>query len=108
MKTAIGHEKVKFLVITPKHESGPTVVVYHQGTPKLWGITHENGHKTQKYEFLFIPLKDIPSLAGHANRPRTPKLWAIAQQTTINRENVEFLVISLKHVAGLAGHANPR
>ena len=54
------------MVIPLKHVNLP-------GTPKPWAITHENGHKTQKEEFLLIPSK-------HLNRPGTPKLWAITHE----------------------------
>ena len=41
MKTAIKCKNGEFLVIPLKH-------VNRTGTPKLWAITHENGHKMQK------------------------------------------------------------
>ena len=65
----------KWRVLGHSHKNvlGFTFVVNHPGTPKLWEITHENGHKTQKDEFLVITLK-------HVNRSGTPKLWAIAHE----------------------------
>ena len=47
---------------------------------KLWAITHKNGHKHEKDEFLGINLKHVSGLKVVVNRPRTPKLWAIAHE----------------------------
>jgi hypothetical protein len=38
----------------------------------------QNGPKTQKGEFLVVPLKNVLSVIVFVNHPRTPKLWAIA------------------------------
>ena len=48
MKIAIKRENDDFLVITLKHVSGFTVILNSHGTPILWAITYENGHKTRK------------------------------------------------------------
>ena len=48
MKTAIRRENDEFLVISLKHVSGLTGHANLLGTPKLWEIAHENGHKTRK------------------------------------------------------------
>ena len=48
MKMAKKHENDKFWVISLQHVSGLKVVVNSPGTPKLWEIAHENGHKTRK------------------------------------------------------------
>ena len=50
MKMSIKHENNMFLAITLKHVSGLTVVVNLLGTPKLWVIPHENGHKRRKQQ----------------------------------------------------------
>ena len=52
MKIAIKRKKDEFFVITRKH-------VKHPKTQKMWGITHENVHKTQKDEFSVITLKHV-------------------------------------------------
>src|SRR3954462_5339027 len=57
----------------PQNVLGFTFAVNQPGTLKLWAITHEDGHKTRKDDFLVITLK-------HVNRPGTPKLWAIAHE----------------------------
>jgi hypothetical protein len=62
MKTAIKRKNDEFLLIPLKH-------VNRLGTPKLWEITHENGHQMQKDKFLFKTLK-------HVDHPGTPKRWA--------------------------------
>ena len=48
MKTAVTRKNDAFLVITLRHVSGLTCHAKPPSTPKLWGIAHENGHKTRK------------------------------------------------------------
>jgi hypothetical protein len=48
MKMTIKHENDDFLVINLKNVLGLKVDVNRPGTPKLWAIAHENGHKTRK------------------------------------------------------------
>jgi hypothetical protein len=55
-------------------------LVNHPGTPKLWAIAHENGHKCNNDEFSVMPLKHVVSVMGLDNHPSTPKLWAIAHE----------------------------
>jgi hypothetical protein len=55
-------------------------LVNHPGTPKLWAIAHENGHKRKNDEFLVMSLKHVLSFMGLVNHPGTPKLWAIAHE----------------------------
>jgi hypothetical protein len=38
----------EFLVMPLKHVLSVRDLVNQLGTPKLWAIAHENGHKTQK------------------------------------------------------------
>ena len=52
MKTSIKRKNDDFLVIPLKH-------VNRLGTPKLWAIAHQNGHKTQKRQIF-----------GHTSQPR--------------------------------------
>jgi hypothetical protein len=52
----------------------------HPGTPKLWEIAHENGHKHKNDEFSVMPLKHVVSVMGLVNHPITPKLCAIAHE----------------------------
>jgi hypothetical protein len=54
--------------------------INHPGTPKLWAIAHENGHKRKYDKFLFMPLKHVLSVIGLVNHPGNPKLWAIAHE----------------------------
>ena len=84
MKTAINRKNDDFLAIPLKHINRP-------GTPKLWAITHENGHKMLKGRICFITL-------NHVNRPRTPKNGQYLMKTAIKCKNDEFLVIPLSHV----------
>jgi hypothetical protein len=72
------------------------VNVNHPGTPKLWAIAHENGHKHKNDEFLVMPLKHIHSVMGLVNHPGTPKLWVIAHKNGHKRINNEFFHSSLK------------
>jgi hypothetical protein len=55
-------------------------LVNHLGTPKMWAITHENGHKLKNDEFFAVLLKNVQSVMGLGNHPETPKLWAIAHE----------------------------
>jgi hypothetical protein len=68
----------------------------HLENPKLWAITHENGHKRKNDEFDVIPLKLVQSVMGLVNHPGTPKLWAIAHKNGQKRKNNEFFRFSLK------------
>jgi hypothetical protein len=40
-------------------------IVNHPGTPKLWAIAHENGHKN--VEFSVMPLKHVLSVMDLVN-----------------------------------------
>ena len=42
------HENDEFLIITLKHVLGLKISVNGPRIRKLWAISHENGHKTQK------------------------------------------------------------
>jgi hypothetical protein len=42
-------------------------LVNYPGTPKLWAIAHENGHKHKNDEFLVMPLKHVVSVMGLVN-----------------------------------------
>jgi hypothetical protein len=63
-----------------KHVISVTGLVNHPGTPKLWAIALENGHKRKTDEFLVMSLEHVLSVMGLVNHPRTPKLWAIAHE----------------------------
>jgi fatty-acid desaturase len=63
-----------------KHVLSFMGLVNHPGTPKLWAIAHENGHKRKNDEFLVMPLKHVLSVIGLVNHPGKPKLWAIAHE----------------------------
>jgi hypothetical protein len=55
-------------------------LVNHLGTPKLWAVAHEDGHKRKNDKFLLMSLKHVLSVMGLINHPRTLKLWAIAHE----------------------------
>jgi hypothetical protein len=48
--------------------------------PKTMCNSSRNGPKTQKGEFLVVPLKNILSVIVFVNHPGTPKIWAIAHE----------------------------
>src|SRR4051812_4060325 len=80
MKTAINRKNDEFLVISLKHAIVLTRHANPPGTPKLWAISHENGHKHENDEFLVISLKHVRVLTRHANPPGTHKLWTIIHE----------------------------
>jgi hypothetical protein len=80
MKMAIKCKNDEFFVTPLKHVLSVMDLVNHFGTPKLWAIAHENGHKTQNNEFLVMPLKHVLSVMDLVNYSRTPKLWVIAHK----------------------------
>jgi hypothetical protein len=55
-------------------------LVNHPGTPKLWAIAHENGHKRKNDKFFIIPLKNVQIIIFLVNLQGKPKLWAIAHE----------------------------
>jgi glucose/arabinose dehydrogenase len=63
-----------------KHVLSVVGLANHPGTPKLWAIAHENGHKHKNDEFSVMPLKHVVSVTGLVNHPSTPKLWAIGHE----------------------------
>ena len=73
MKTTIIRENDDCLVMTLKH-------VNRLGTPKLWAIAHENGHKTRERRVSGHISERCKVLTSHANPPRTQKLWAITHE----------------------------
>jgi hypothetical protein len=70
----------KFLVMPLKNILSVMGLVNHIGTPKLWEIAHENGHKCKNDEFFIIPLENLQTIIFLVNLHGTPKLWAIAHQ----------------------------
>jgi hypothetical protein len=73
MITAIKRENNECLIITLKH-------VNILGTPNVWAIAHENGHKTRKWRVFGHALKHVSGLTVIFNHPRTPILWAITHE----------------------------
>jgi hypothetical protein len=63
-----------------KHVLSVIDLVNHPGTPKLWAIAHENGHKRQNDEFFIIPLENVQTVIFLVNHHGNPKLWAIAHE----------------------------
>jgi hypothetical protein len=61
-------------------------LVNHPGTPKLWAIAHENGHKRKKDEFFIIPLENTQTVIFLVNHHGTPKLWAIAHENVLKTQ----------------------
>jgi hypothetical protein len=48
--------------------------------PKPMHNSSRNGPKTQKGEFLVVPLKNVLSVIVFVNHPGTSKLWATAHE----------------------------
>jgi hypothetical protein len=71
MKTALKCKNDEFLVMPLKHVLSVMGLVNHSGTPKLWAIAHEKGHKRKNDEFLVMSLKHVLSVMGLVNHPRT-------------------------------------
>src|SRR4051812_22727844 len=80
MKTTIKRENDEFLVITLKHVSGLTSHANRLGTPKLWAIAHENGHKTRKLRVFGPNSQTCIGSLKPCNRPETPQTVAIAHE----------------------------
>jgi hypothetical protein len=80
MKTALKHKSDEFLVMPLKHVLSVMGLLNHPGTPKLWAIAHENGHKCKNDEFLVMSLKHVLGVIDLVNHPETPKLWVIVQE----------------------------
>jgi hypothetical protein len=75
MKTALKRKNDEFLVTPLKHVKSVMDLVNHPGTPKLWAIAHENGHKCKNDEFVVMPLKHVQIFMDLVNHSGTPKLW---------------------------------
>jgi hypothetical protein len=75
-------------------------------TPKLWAISHKNGHKRKNNEFLFMPVKHVLSVMDLENHPKNPKPWTIAHETAQKCKNDGFLVIPLKYLVSVMGPVN--
>jgi hypothetical protein len=67
MKTALKCKHDEFLGIPLKNVLIFMGLVNHPRTPKLWAISHENGHKRKNDEFLVMPLKHVVSVMGLVN-----------------------------------------
>jgi hypothetical protein len=52
MKMALKRKNDEFLAMPLKHVLSGMGLVNHPGTPKLWAIAHENGHKRKNNEFF--------------------------------------------------------
>jgi hypothetical protein len=80
MKMALKCKNDDFLVTPLKNVLSVMGLVNHPGTPKLWAIDHENGHKRKNDEFFVMPLKRVSTVMDLVNQSKTPKLWAIAHE----------------------------
>jgi hypothetical protein len=74
MKTALKCKNDEFLVTPLKTVLSVIGLENHPGTPKLWAIGHEDGHKRKNDEFLVMLLKHVLSVVGLVNQPGNPKL----------------------------------
>jgi hypothetical protein len=52
MKVALKCKNDEFLVMPLKNVMSVMGLVIHPGTPKLWAIAHENGHKHKNDKFF--------------------------------------------------------
>jgi hypothetical protein len=66
-------KKQRVLVMPLKHVLSVIGLVNRPGTPKLWAISHENGHKCKNDEFWDMPLKYVVSVMGLVNHLGNPK-----------------------------------
>jgi hypothetical protein len=80
MKMVLKRKNYEFFIKPLKHVLCVMGLGNQPGTPKLWDIAHENGHKRKNNEFLVMSLKHVLSVMGLVNHPTTPKLWAIAHE----------------------------
>jgi hypothetical protein len=63
-----------------KHVLSVMGLVNHPGTPKLWAIAHENGHKCKNDDFLVIPLQNVQTVIFLINLHGTQKQWVISHE----------------------------
>src|SRR4051812_41626651 len=76
----------------------PLKYVNRPGTPKLWAIANENGHKTRKQRVLGHVRKNVLGFTFVVDQPETPKPRAITHENGHKTQKDVFLVITLKHV----------
>ena len=74
MKTAIKPQNNEFLVITLKLVLGLTSHANRPGTPKMWAIDYENGHKTRKLRFSDRNSQTCIRSYGPCKSPWKPKI----------------------------------
>ena len=79
------------MVITLKHVNLPR-------TQKLWGIAHENGHKTRKRRVFGHVLKHVSVLNVIVNFPSMPNLWAIIHENGHKMQKQRVFATPVKHV----------
>jgi hypothetical protein len=96
MKTALKCKHDDFLVMPLKHVLTVMGLVNHPGTPKLWAIVHENGHKCINDEFFSH--SSLKCIDCHIPCRCTPKQCAIAHENGPKTQKGEFLVVPLKNV----------
>jgi hypothetical protein len=66
---ALKCKNYELLVMPLKHVLIVMGLVNYPGTPKLWAIAHENGHKRKNDEFLVMSLKHVLTIMGLVNHP---------------------------------------
>src|SRR3954465_8918665 len=91
MKMAIKRENNEFLVVILKH-------VNRLGTPNVWTIAHEKGHKMREQRIFGHYSQTCIGSYGSCESPGNPKRWEINHENGHNTENDEFLVITRKLV----------
>jgi hypothetical protein len=80
MKTTLKYKNYEFLVIPLKHVLSVMGLVDHPGTPKLWAIAHENGHKCKNGKFFCH--SSLKSIDCHipCKSPWNPKIMVNSSQ----------------------------
>ena len=80
MKMAIQRETDEFLIITLKHVSSLTVILYLPRTQDYGQSLMNMAIKRENNEFLVINLKHVLGLTVVVNRPRPTKLGLITHE----------------------------
>src|SRR3954462_9269772 len=91
MKMAIKSENNEFLVIILKH-------VNRLGTPNVWTIAHEKGHKMREQRIFGHYSQTCIGSYGSCESPGNPKRWEISHENGRNTQHDEGLGITRKLV----------
>jgi hypothetical protein len=74
MKMALKYKNDKFLVTRLRNVLTIMGLENLPGTPKLFAIANENGHKRKNDKFSVMRLKNVLSVMGLIKLPGNPKL----------------------------------